>query len=244
MGCVFSKSHLLLHVFLNFESSESDFVKPKYFKTFKFYFLQNQHNRKKTRILVFLCMLHTIVHQAFPFLVACSSRQVLLVQNNSVPLLTRGFLFVSQVRTHRCLSMVRCHLALQANFLLLRLFKWLGFFFVLFWFWGSNFWPCCPAITASLNEIANLFKQRVIQCYLVYASNLSTHGTDHSCQDCMRWINLQPIMIFDIKSLGCVGSWVDSDHWARDKQVIEPQQFVTFKKSMNNSLCNWQGNWV
>lgn len=32
MGCVFSKSHLLSHVFLNFESLESDFVKPKYFR--------------------------------------------------------------------------------------------------------------------------------------------------------------------------------------------------------------------
>lgn len=51
-------------------------------------------------------------------------------------------------------------------------------------------------------------------------------------------------MIFDIKSLDCVESWVNSDHHARDKQVTEPQQFVTFKRSMNNSLCNWQGNWV
>lgn len=32
MGCVFSKSHLLSHVFLNFESLESDFVKPEYFR--------------------------------------------------------------------------------------------------------------------------------------------------------------------------------------------------------------------
>lgn len=51
-------------------------------------------------------------------------------------------------------------------------------------------------------------------------------------------------MIFDIKSVACVGSWVNSDHYAQDKQVTEPQQFVTFKRSMNNSLCNWQGNWV
>lgn len=82
-------------------------------------------------ILVSLCMLHALIHQAFPFLVSSSSRKVLLVQNNSVPVLTRGFLFVSQIRTHRCLSMVRCYLALQTLFLLLRPFKQLGFLFFL-----------------------------------------------------------------------------------------------------------------
>lgn len=120
MGCVFCKSHLLSHVFLNFESSEFGFVKPKYFRPLNSISCRPSITlERKTRILVFLYMLHTIVHQVFPLLVACSSRQVLLVQNNSVPLLTRDFLFVSQIRTHRCLSMVRCHLALQALFLLL-----------------------------------------------------------------------------------------------------------------------------
>lgn len=133
MGCVFSKSQLLLHVFLNFESSEYDFVKPKYFRPLNSISCRTSITlERKKSILVFLHMLHAVVHKAFPFLVACSSRQVLFVQNNSVLLLTRGFLFVSQIRTHRDLSMVRHHLALQALFLLLRLFKQLGGLWVFF----------------------------------------------------------------------------------------------------------------
>lgn len=48
---------------------------------------------------------------------------------SSVPLLTRGFLFVPQIRTRGCLPMVRHCLVLQALFLLLRLFKQLFLFF-------------------------------------------------------------------------------------------------------------------